>query len=81
MYQCRLIEVNQLPSFETDSPLDQAIKENLIRDTLTLINMTTKNKIKIKTDIKNEIQKRVLTGKKVKYTLEERKEFTEYAQN
>ena len=68
--------MNQLPSFATDSPLDQQIKESLIKDTLVLINMTTKNKIKIKNDIKNEIQKRVLTGKKIKYTLEERKELT-----
>jgi tubulin polyglutamylase TTLL6/13 len=34
-----LIEVNHSPSFTTDSPLDHNIKSNLIKDTLTLINI------------------------------------------
>jgi len=33
-----LLEVNQTPSFSTESPLDYKIKYELIRDTLALVN-------------------------------------------
>ena len=33
-----LLEVNQTPSFATESPLDDKIKSELIRDTLALVN-------------------------------------------
>jgi hypothetical protein len=33
-----LLEVNHAPSFATDSPLDHAIKYDLIHDTLLIIN-------------------------------------------
>ena len=39
-----LLEVNHTPSFETDTPLDQNIKHNLILDTLILANITSKAK-------------------------------------
>ena len=35
-----LLEVNHTPSFTTDTPLDHKIKYNLIKDTLTLMNVT-----------------------------------------
>lgn len=40
--QCKswLIEVNQTPSFCTDSPLDYSVKKNLLRDTLHILNLT-----------------------------------------
>lgn len=41
-----LLEVNHTPSFSADSPLDYAIKSNLILDTLNLINPLKKNDIK-----------------------------------
>ncbi|KAL7668204.1 hypothetical protein ACOME3_008916 [Neoechinorhynchus agilis] len=41
-----LLEVNQSPSFATDSPLDIAIKDGLISDTLVLLNART-NKYKL----------------------------------
>ena len=34
-----LIEINCRPSFTTDTPLDYNIKKNLIKETLSLINM------------------------------------------
>lgn len=37
-----LLEINHTPSFSTDTPLDDLIKSNLIRDTLNLMNITTK---------------------------------------
>ena len=35
-----LLEVNQMPSFATDSPLDQRIKAGVIGDTLALLNLS-----------------------------------------
>jgi tubulin polyglutamylase TTLL6/13 len=40
----KLLEVNHTPSFVTDTPLDEAIKGSLIRDTLQLMNITTERK-------------------------------------
>ena len=39
-----LLEVNNLPSFATDSPLDHEIKRNLIKDTFKLLGMTDERK-------------------------------------
>lgn len=39
-----VIEVNHTPSFTTDTPLDQKIKFNLIKDTLVLMNVNVKQK-------------------------------------
>jgi tubulin polyglutamylase TTLL6/13 len=41
-----LIEVNNLSSFGTDSPLDKKIKFDLIHDTFTLLNLSVKRKRK-----------------------------------
>ena len=34
-----LLEVNQSPSFSTDTPFDQTLKKNLIKDTIQLMNI------------------------------------------
>ena len=39
-----LIEVNQMPSFCTDSPLDYKIKKGVINDTLAILNLSTKRR-------------------------------------
>jgi len=39
-----VIEVNHTPSFETGTPLDYMIKKNLIKDTLELMRISSKNK-------------------------------------
>lgn len=39
-----VIEVNHTPSFETATPLDYMIKKNLIKDTLKLMRINTKQK-------------------------------------
>jgi len=49
-----LIEVNHTPSFTTDTPLDKSIKKGLIRDTLLLLNINGKNRIRIKNNLKAE---------------------------
>lgn len=69
-----LIEVNQSPSFKADSGLDKRIKERLVTDTVRLLNLSTKRKQKWITQSKKIIQQRMVTGKKVKLTPEEREE-------
>lgn len=67
-----LIEINYTPSFSCESPLDELIKSNLIRDTLVLMNVTSSNRDSTIKRVKHEQQVRVLTGKVVKYDREER---------
>ena len=67
-----LIEVNQSPSFKADSGLDKRIKTQLVNDTINLLNLSARRKQKWITQNKQVMQKRMLTGKKVKLTQEER---------
>jgi len=67
-----LIEVNHTPSFTTDTPFDRNIKKNVIKDALKLMNISIEQKIKFKNRKRAELQQRVLTGKKVKLSLEEK---------
>ena len=60
--KCWLLEVNQAPSFCTDSPLDHQVKKNLLRDTLHILNLTWKRKNRYFREQKNERADR-LTGK------------------
>ena len=69
-----LIEVNQSPSFKADSGLDKRIKEKLVADTLNLLNLSQKRKQKWIHQYKKVIRERMITGKKVKLTPEEREE-------
>ena len=69
-----LIEVNQSPSFKADSGLDKRIKTQLVTDTLNLLNLSAKRKQKHIQINKLNIQRRMLTGKKVKLTPEEREQ-------
>jgi len=41
-----LLEINHTPSFRCGSPLDLRIKKGIIRDTLRLVNINLKDKIK-----------------------------------
>jgi tubulin polyglutamylase TTLL6/13 len=41
-----VLEVNSLASFATDSPLDKKVKLGLMKDTFTLLNLSTKRKKK-----------------------------------
>ena len=55
-----LIEVNQSPSFLTDSPLDYQVKKNLLRDTLHILNLTWKRKNRCISQAKNEMASRLI---------------------
>ena len=67
-----LIEVNQSPSFKTESGLDRKIKKKLVADTLRLLNLSHRRKQKIINQQKANMKQRMLTGKKVKLTPEEK---------
>jgi hypothetical protein len=41
-----LIEVNQSPSFGTDSPLDYEVKKAVLRDTFKLLNVSQERRNK-----------------------------------
>ena len=62
--QCKswLFEVNQSPSFMTDSPLDYQVKKHLIRDTLHILNLNHKRRNRYMREQRNEMANR-LTGK------------------
>jgi tubulin polyglutamylase TTLL6/13 len=72
--------VNHTPSFTTDTPFDRKIKKSVIKDSLILMNISVDNRIKYKNLKKIELQKRVLTGKKLKLTPEEKSKLIEIAQ-
>ena len=59
-----LLEVNHTPSFTTDTPLDQKIKFDLIRDTLKLMNINANSKSQLFNKAKDLNQQRLLTGKR-----------------
>lgn len=75
-----LIEVNHTPSFTTDTPLDRTIKKAVIRDTLKIMNVSVNNRVRFKNKRREELQKRVLTGKKAKFSVEEKQEISQKAQ-
>ena len=67
-----LIEVNQSPSFSTDSPLDYEIKKAVLKDTFQLLNSSPERRehyIRVKAEAAAE---RMLKGKTIKLGNEER---------
>ena len=67
-----ILEVNSSPSFGTDSKLDKDVKFNLINDTLRLVNLSFRRKLKILKEEKEQLQKRMLTGKRIKVNAQDR---------
>ena len=57
-----LIEVNQMPSFQTDSPLDYKIKQGVINDCISMLNLSVKRRNRVKNQKKMELQRRLLKG-------------------
>lgn len=74
-----LLEVNQSPSFTTDTPLDFNIKKDLIAEAVNILNLSWKRKNKYIAQKKAEMQKRVLTGKQ-KFSQEEKETIREKKQ-
>lgn len=69
-----ILEINHTPSFTTDTPLDQFIKFNCIKDALSIMDISEKNKMEVIREQKEACQQRVMTGKKVKLSVQERAE-------
>ena len=55
-----LLEINQSPSFATDSPLDLSIKQKLMEDTFKLLNMTPEKKAQYLEDGEKEYYERLM---------------------
>jgi tubulin polyglutamylase TTLL6/13 len=53
-----LIEVNSLASFGTDSPLDKKIKQELLLETITMLNFSQKRKRKYKKEKSEQFNRR-----------------------
>jgi len=58
-----LLEVNHMPSLETDTPLDFFIKASLIKDTLTMLNTNQLVKSRIINKRKQDLLRRGFSGK------------------
>jgi len=75
-----LIEVNHLPSFATDTPLDKTMKKNVIKDALQIMNISSKDKAAYKEKKKLELQQRAFSSRKVRLTPEEKQAAIDAAQ-
>lgn len=72
-----LIEVNQSPSFATDSPLDYEVKKAVVKDSLSLLNVSqVKRESYLKTR-NDQAAARMATGKTFKMGAEERQALRE----
>lgn len=67
-----LLEVNQSPSFSTDSPLDYKVKKLALGDAFQLLNVSYENRQRHIKAKKEEMEKRILTGKTQKIQGEDR---------
>ena len=56
-----LIEINQMPSFATDAPLDYRVKRGLIVDVLKTLCLNMKRKNKYKVERKNRMTDRLVS--------------------
>ncbi|KAF7283413.1 hypothetical protein GWI33_000654 [Rhynchophorus ferrugineus] len=76
-----VLEVNHSPSFHTDTALDSEIKENLLSDMFSMMNLEKCNKRRIMREDRKRIRERLLRGHKDYQTIGDMKCFTEYFKN
>jgi hypothetical protein len=72
-----LIEVNQSPSFATDSPLDYEVKKQVLKDAFNLLNVSQEKReafLKVRND---QAAERMATGKTFKLDTKERETLRE----
>ncbi|XP_050676228.1 tubulin polyglutamylase TTLL13-like isoform X3 [Leptidea sinapis] len=70
-----ILEVNHSPSFHTDTQLDRDVKENLLSDTFTMLNIWQCDKKRVLEEDRKRIRDRLLqTNKFAEYTPSEDKE-------
>ena len=70
-----LLEVNHSPSFSTDSPLDEKVKGDLIRDTVRLLGLTRKRKAMYNRNIKAHSDFRIFHGGFIRIPVELKDQF------
>jgi len=75
-----LIEINHLPSFAADTPLDTKIKKDVVTDAFRMLNVSIQDKIDYKNKKKAEIDQKALRSKKIKTSFQERQKLFEQAQ-
>ena len=61
-----LLEVNHSPSFRTDYPIDEHVKGNLIYDTLNMMNISVKERNRLKQIREDHLKHRTMTGQRLK---------------
>ena len=61
-----LIEVNQSPSFATDSALDYEVKKNVIQDAFKLLNLSQERREEMIKEKQRQMEERIFTGKQEK---------------
>lgn len=71
-YRPWLIEVNQSPSFATDSPLDYRVKKAVLTDTFKMLNVSWAKREKIIRESEEAMKNRILTGKNSKIDKEQK---------
>ena len=71
-FRPHLIEVNQSPSFATDSPLDYHVKKSVLTDSFNMLQVSQAKRDKIIRDRNEQNAERIMTGKTVKMSPEER---------
>lgn len=72
-----LIEVNQSPSFATDSPLDYEVKKAVVKDAFNLLNVSQERREAFLKTRDNQAAQRMATGKTFKLGAEEREALRE----
>jgi tubulin polyglutamylase TTLL6/13 len=70
-----LLEVNHSPSFATDSPLDEKVKGDLVRDTINLLCLTKKRKMMYNRNHKALLDHRIMNGKFLRIPAETKEKF------
>ena len=62
-FQPWLIEVNQSPSFATDSALDYEVKKSVIQDAFKLLHLSQEKREEMVREKQKQTAERILTGK------------------
>ena len=76
-YQCKpyLLEVNHSPSFSTDSPLDEKVKGELIRDAVRLLCLTKRRRQMYNRNHRALLDHRMMVGKFLRIPPEEKERY------
>lgn len=77
----QILEVNHSPSFHTDTELDAEVKESLLSDMFSMLNLENCNKRKIMREDRKRVRERLLNGLNKEYQVQSNQDtkcFQEY---